>query len=158
MIKHILKIIWNQRRSNVWIFMELLLVVAILWVMMDSLYVDIRTYRTPLGFDITNVYKVNFGKMSPDIPGYVPDELHQSSDGEDLIRLVDNLRQNPQVEEACLFYAACPYSWNTSWSSLIHRRPIRRKRPMHSSVSGCSLPIMMCSGLRIRRGIPCVRS
>lgn len=119
MIKHILKIIWNQRRSNVWIFMELLLVVAILWVMMDSLYVDIRTYRTPLGFDITNVYKVNFGKMSPDIPGYVPDELHQSSDGEDLIRLVDNLRQNPQVEEACLFYAACPYSWNTSWSSLI---------------------------------------
>lgn len=103
MIKHILKIIWNQRRSNVWIFMELLLVVAILWVMMDSLYVDIRTYRTPLGFDITNVYKVNFGKMSPDIPGYVPDELHQSSDGEDLIRLVDNLRQNPQVEEASLF-------------------------------------------------------
>ncbi|RHO69184.1 ABC transporter permease [Parabacteroides sp. AF48-14] len=119
MIKHILKIIWNQRRSNVWIFMELLLVVAIFWVMMDSLFVDVSTYKAPLGFDITNVYKVNLGKISPDVPGYVPDELHQTSDGEDLIRLVDNLRQNPKVEEASLAYAACPYSWNTSWSSLI---------------------------------------
>lgn len=99
--------------------MELLLVVASLWVMMDSLFVDIRTYKAPLGFDVTNVYKVNLGKISPDVPGYVPDELHQSSDGEDLIRLVDNLRQNPKVEEACLAYAACPYSWNTSWMPLI---------------------------------------
>ena len=119
MIKHILKIIWNQRRSNVWIFMELLLVVAIFWVMMDSLFVDICTYKTPLGFDITNVYKVNFGKISPDVPGYVPDELHQTSDGEDVIRLADNLRQNPEVENACLAIAACPYSWNTSWVNLI---------------------------------------
>ena len=97
MIKHILKIIWNQRRSNVWIFMELLLVVAIFWVMMDSLFVDVSTYKAPLGFDITNVYKVNLGKISPDVPGYGPDELHQTSDGEVLIRLVDNLRQNPKV-------------------------------------------------------------
>lgn len=119
MIKHILKIIWNQRRSNVWIFMELLLVVAIFWTMMDSLFVDLCTYRSPLGFDITNVYKVNLGKMSPDVPGYVPDELHQTSDGEDVIRLTDNLRQNPQVEEACLALGACPYSWNTSWTYLI---------------------------------------
>ena len=30
MIRHILTLIWNQRRSNVWIFLELLLVAAIL--------------------------------------------------------------------------------------------------------------------------------
>lgn len=118
MIKHILKIIWNQRRSNAWIFMELLLVIAILWVMMDSLLVDIYTYRSPLGFDITNVYKVNIGKMGPEVSGYIPDSLHASSDGEDLIRLVENLRQNPKVEEACIAAASCPYTWNSSWSSL----------------------------------------
>lgn len=29
MIKHILKIIWHQRRNNGWIFVELLLVFAV---------------------------------------------------------------------------------------------------------------------------------
>lgn len=37
MIKHILKIIWHQRRNNGWIFVELLLVFAVLCIMMDSL-------------------------------------------------------------------------------------------------------------------------
>lgn len=45
MIKHILKLIWNQRRANVWLFLELLLVTAILWVMLDALLVDTYTYH-----------------------------------------------------------------------------------------------------------------
>ena len=56
MIKHILKIIWHQRRNNGWIFVELLLVFAVLCIMMDSLLVNLYTYYKPLGFDITNVY------------------------------------------------------------------------------------------------------
>ena len=39
MIRHILTLIWNQRRSNVWIFLELLLVAAILWVVTDAFYI-----------------------------------------------------------------------------------------------------------------------
>lgn len=97
MIKHILKIIWHQRRNNGWIFVELLLVFAVLCIMMDSLLVNLYTYYKPLGFDITNVYKVNIGKMSPEIPGYVPDSLLTTTDGEDLVRLVDNIRRAPQV-------------------------------------------------------------
>ena len=50
MIKHILKLIWNQRRANVWLFLELLLVTAILWVMLDALLVDTYTYHQPTGF------------------------------------------------------------------------------------------------------------
>ena len=52
MIKHILKLIWNQRRANVWLFLEILLVTAILWVMLDALLVDTYTYHQPTGFDI----------------------------------------------------------------------------------------------------------
>lgn len=36
MIKHLLTLIWNQRNGNVWIFLELLLVTAMLWVMGDG--------------------------------------------------------------------------------------------------------------------------
>ena len=119
MIKHILKIVWNQRRANGWIFAELLVVVAVLWIMMDSLLVDTYTYCSPMGFDIEDVYRVNIGKMNPTTPGYTEDSLKQTSDGEDLIRLVDQLRQSPQVSEACLSFAGCPYTWSRSYSSLI---------------------------------------
>lgn len=53
MIKHLLTLIWNQRNGNVWIFLELLLVTAMLWVMADSLLVDTYTYQQPLGYDIS---------------------------------------------------------------------------------------------------------
>lgn len=119
MIKHILKIIWHQRRNNGWIFVELLLVFAVLCIMMDSLLVNLYTYYKPLGFDITNVYKVNIGKMSPEIPGYVPDSLLTTTDGEDLVRLVDNIRRAPQVDEICLAMNSCPYTWSNSWSQLV---------------------------------------
>ena len=49
MIKHILSIIWNQRRSNSWIFAELLVVAGVFWLMVDMFYVDTRTYYSPLG-------------------------------------------------------------------------------------------------------------
>ena len=47
MIRHILKIMWNQRRSNGWIFAELAVVAAVLWMMIDTLWADYRTYHAP---------------------------------------------------------------------------------------------------------------
>ena len=47
MIKHILSIIWNQRRSNGWIFAELLVVAGVFWLMVDMFYVDTRTLLSP---------------------------------------------------------------------------------------------------------------
>lgn len=119
MIKHIFKVIWNERRSNGWIFAELLIVVAILWVMMDSLLVDTYTYNSPMGYDIENVYKVTVDKLSAGMPGYVPDSLLATSSGEDMFRLMDNLMDNPQVESACMGSSCCPYNYSQRWSSLI---------------------------------------
>ena len=47
MVKHIWKMIWNQRGSNGWIFLELLLVFGGLWAMMDSMVVSWYIYRQP---------------------------------------------------------------------------------------------------------------
>ncbi|WP_370860954.1 ABC transporter permease [Parabacteroides faecis] len=118
MIKHILKIIWNQRRSNGWIFAELLVVVGILWVMMDSLLVDKYTYYQPLGFNIDNVYKVQLGVIMPGTSGYVEDSLLTTRQGEDVLRLVDNIRQEDKVEEVSLSHVGCVYTENRSWSTL----------------------------------------
>ena len=119
MIKHIWTMIWNQRSSNGWIFMELLLVFGVLWVMMDSMLVNFCIYRRPLGFDITNVYKVNIGKKTEGIQGYKPDSLLNTSTGEDLLRLVENIRRAPEVDEISISNASCPYTWSNSWSQLV---------------------------------------
>lgn len=118
MIKHILKIIWNQRRSNGWIFAELLVVVGILWVMMDSLLVDKYTYYQPLGFNIDNVYKVQLGVIMPGTPGHVEDSLLTTRQGEDVLRLVGNIRQEEKVEEASLSLVGCVYTESRAWSTL----------------------------------------
>lgn len=119
MIKHVLKIIWNQRRANGWIFAELLVVVAILFSMMDSLLVDFYAYHQPLGFDITNTYKVQLGVLKPGMMGYVDEITLATGLGEDAMRLVDNLRQAPEVEEASISCVGSPYTYSNMWSSLV---------------------------------------
>ena len=102
MIRHILKIMWNQRRSNGWIFAELAVVAAVLWMMIDTSWVDYRTYHAPLGFDIGNVWRFKLSDLDAKAPGYVPDSLYHSSDPEDLTRLMTQIRQNPEVEDVCV--------------------------------------------------------
>lgn len=110
MIKHLLTLIWNQRSGNVWIFLELLLVTAMLWVMADSLLVDAYTYRQPLGYDITNTYSVEFNK---EFDSSLPDSLQDAeSDSENFLRLLDNLRHCPEVEAVGLSAASIPYTYS----------------------------------------------
>lgn len=115
MIKHILKIIWNQRRSNSWIFGELLIVAGVLWMMVDAFWVDNRTYHAPLGFDIENVWRFKLSNLNAKAPGYVPDSLYHSSGPEDLTQLMTQIRRSPEVEDVCVTFYSCPYSNGNSW-------------------------------------------
>jgi hypothetical protein len=121
MIKHILKIIWAQRKSNGWIYAELVLVICALWFMSDRLYVDMRTYYSPLGYDITNTWRFKLSKLNPQSPAYVPEENYASDQASDLLQLESQIRRNPQVEAVCITYYSCPYSYGNSWTSL---RPV----------------------------------
>ena len=144
MIRHILKIMWNQRRSNGWIFAELAVVAAVLWMMIDTFWVDYRTYHAPLGFDIGNVWRFKLSDLDAKAPGYVPDSLYHSSDPEDLTRLMTQIRQNPEVEDVCVTFYSCPYSNGKSsrWMATRSMRPIwsRSKCAMsHRNISAFSV-------------------
>lgn len=119
MIKHILKIIWNQRRQNGWLFVELLVVLATVWTLIDGYWVDYRTFQAPLGFDITNVWRFKLDMLNEKAPNYVlPDTLYASSSAGDLTRLMDQVRRHPAVENVCVSYYSCPYSNGNSWWSI----------------------------------------
>ena len=114
MIKHILKYIWKSRKTNGWIFAELLLVSGALWYMADQSYVDLRTYYTPLGYDISNVWFFGLDVLNENHPDYVP----STEPAADLLKLREQIVQHPMVEEACMAYYSSPYSFGNSWSSL----------------------------------------
>lgn len=102
MIRHLMIMIWNQRRSNVWLFLELALVVCLLWGLLDSFLVDEYTYRRPLGMDIERVYRINLGRVAESSPAFLPDSLREQTEGEDLLRLLELVERVPEVEATCV--------------------------------------------------------
>ncbi|MDR0748905.1 MAG: ABC transporter permease [Tannerellaceae bacterium] len=116
MIKHLLKIIWAQRKTNVWLFAELLIVVCAVWWMTDQLYVDLRTYYSPMGYDISNTWRFHLDLFAPDADGYVPEEA--PADGADLVKLQRQIKQHPAVEDVCLSFYSAPYTFGNSWRGI----------------------------------------
>lgn len=116
MIKHLLTLIWNQRNGNIWIFLELLLVTAILWVMADALLVDTYTYRQPVGMDTQHTYLLSFG-LADDATELGVEQNTQAT--QDLLHLLKNLRQCPEVEAVSLSNIAIPYTYSRGWSGLM---------------------------------------
>ena len=57
MIRHILKIIQAQFRSNLWILAELMVVFVALWIMTDYFITQYTLYHRPVGFDTDRVYQ-----------------------------------------------------------------------------------------------------
>ena len=49
MIRHIFKIIWNERKTNAWIVLEYILVFCVLWFCVDYLYYMGKCYWEPVG-------------------------------------------------------------------------------------------------------------
>ena len=119
MLGHLMKIIWNQRRANVWLFLELLAVICLLWALLDSFLVDEYTRRQPLGMDIERVYRIHLDHLPEDSPAFVPDSSRTWTEGEDMLRLLELLERMPEVEATCVSVCGCPYTYNAWWSLLV---------------------------------------
>lgn len=108
-MKTILKQIRNEWRSNLFLFVELLLVFAVLWYIVDWTLVTARTYYAPLGYDTEHCYNISVSKLAPNSPLY-HSGLTTDNDMEDLLQLVDRLRHRPGVEAVSLSQNCYPYN------------------------------------------------
>lgn len=118
MIKHILKIIWTQRKTNGWIFAELLLVVCATWWMADIFWVDMKTYHSSLGFNITNTWELKANKLPSNAIGYIKDEDYHSTESEDLYQILNQLKMHPSIESVSIGMMSKPYSRAGSYNGL----------------------------------------
>lgn len=114
MIKQLLKQIWNERKSNSWLWAELLIVFIVLWFVIDMVYVTAVTFYEPLGFDIKDTYMVTLGNKTNKSASFIPADRKTTTEGEDMLVVMERLRQLPDVEEVSLSHNARPYTGSNS--------------------------------------------
>lgn len=56
MIKHILTLIWNKKRNNFLLFLEIFLAFIVLFTVLTFVTTNLRSYNSPLGYDPSDVW------------------------------------------------------------------------------------------------------
>lgn len=97
MIKTIFNQIWNQRKMNLWIFLELLAVSVFLWLVMDPVYVLTVNKQTPRGYESKGRYVLDLGNYFPGHGDYDTTETMKLR-MEAFMRIARIVRDQPEVE------------------------------------------------------------
>ena len=108
-MKQLLKQIYNERRSNAFIWVELLLVFVVLWYIVDTVYITLRIYCQPMGFDIENTYILRVNRLTDKSVEFNPD-LTVKDDVAALKEIADRLAHRPDVEAVCISQNSIPYN------------------------------------------------
>lgn len=108
---HLLRQIWNQRRANLWIGLELCLVTVLLWYAVDLLYNYEGAAHAPKGYDTDCVFDVTIG-CCPQSSWEERTSPEARSQCASLYRLA---AAYPGVEAACYYEGSVPYSSETRY-------------------------------------------
>ena len=110
MIKMILHRIWNERRQNAWLFIELVVVSIFLWIAIDPLFVLLSHEYIPKGYDYSNIYSLNFKDKKN-----VQADDSQKACANDFAQVVNSVRGLPEVENyAVALRNSYPNSYETN--------------------------------------------
>lgn len=112
MIRHICKIIWNERKANGLIVLEYIVVFCILWFCVDYLYYVGRCISEPLGYNIENIYIIQMGQRDSQSETTGEPELTEDDLYNYAVTLLDRLKQYPDIENASLSHAGIPYGFS----------------------------------------------
>lgn len=108
MIRHLLKIVWNRKRINGLIMIEIFVSFIVLFVVVTAAAYYVGNYRKPLGYSVDHVWRVSANARLPEegSAGALADGLHQ-------IELA--LRDLPEIESVGWMWAG-PYAHST-WTN-----------------------------------------
>ena len=118
MLQVIFRQLWNQRRMNGWIFMELLIVSFFLWVVLDPICVLTSTKNIDPGYEAEGRYVVRLSMYEQTHGNYDAEaEANDSMKVEHYKRVARIIRDLPEVESLAIPRQLCfPGSMNWSGS------------------------------------------
>ena len=103
--------LWNQRRANAWLWVELTLVTVILWYGIDLVYNYEGAALQPKGYDTDCVFDLMVGTK----PMEVIEDADNRRAGEDFTYLYNLVKDYPGVQDVCAYYGSVPYSGETQF-------------------------------------------
>jgi putative ABC transport system permease protein len=112
MIRHLLKLVWNRKRTNALLILEIFFSFLVLFSVETFALFFWNNYRHPLGFSYTDVWTVQVGthEALSDEPG-----ADRSKSWEPLQRVLQEVRSLPAVESVAASHLY-PYA-NGAWTS-----------------------------------------
>ena len=113
MKRNLLKQMRAEWRANIWMAIEILLVSVVLFVLADKIYTAVATINEPLGFNSEHCYLLDVKEVSEAAPDFMeyPDRRAKT---EDLITLINRLRERPEISAAALSINSYPYNFSNS--------------------------------------------
>ena len=105
MIKHLLKMVWNRKRINGLIMIEIFVSFLVLFVVLTATAFYVSNYYKPLGYSIDGVWSIHVDSR---LPGKGYDKVR--SDG--LIQLENTMKDLPEIESVGYMWAP-PYEHST---------------------------------------------
>ena len=98
MITKIIHQIWNERKQNAWLFLELIFASIFLWLAIDPLFTLVCRGNLPKGYTPEKVYIVNYDAFITDPSSY---QTSENNKAEFLTQLTSALNSLPEIE--CCF-------------------------------------------------------
>ena len=128
MIKHILTIIKNERKQNIGLWIELLIVSVFLWYIVDDVYVTMYNYNRPLGFDTEHTYIMHMSILNKSSHEYIKDIPAETAVGH-LRTALERIEQNPMIEAASISQNSSPHIGSNN-SFPLYRDTIHTRYPV----------------------------
>lgn len=114
MIRHLITLIWNQRKQNGWIFAELTVVLFAIFMLTDVGYSKYTLYNQPLGYDITRCWRLHLEEIEP-ITG---NDERGDKCWERISEISNRLMATGEVEAVGSSFGSCPYSEGNLWTDI----------------------------------------
>ncbi|MBB4035616.1 putative ABC transport system permease protein [Dysgonomonas hofstadii] len=101
--------------------MELIFVSVCLWYIIDYMGALYTIENTPLGFNIENTYRIDLSERTQGSDNYISPEDKTTTTGEDLLAVMERIRQYPAIESVSLSVASQPYA-ATPYSQTFYKK------------------------------------
>lgn len=97
-----IKNLWNNRRANAWIFVELVIISIVTWIIVDPVAVSISDSSMPMGYDNDRLLIAEIASLSPDAPGFDGSRDSIDVNSADVEAVMMKLRGYPGVESVTI--------------------------------------------------------
>lgn len=117
MKRKLIKQLFNEWQSNIWLIVELIIVGAALWFINNTLFSVYEIKNQPNGYTTDNVYVMELSSLNADNPEYT-DTGSENQEADEINAIIERLKLNPEVLSVGTGINILPYNFSYYGSSI----------------------------------------